>query len=49
MFTFAEDLKTKISTDRDYAIDANLLYGEHLKFYQAKLGIEERQRIGDVV
>ena len=49
MFAFAEDLKTRIATDRDYAIDANLLYGEHLKFFRGKLGIEERQRIGDVV
>ena len=49
MFAFAEELKNRISTERGYAIDANLLYGEHLKFFRGKLGIEERQRINDVV
>ena len=34
MFAFAEELKTKIAKDRDYAIDCKLLYDEHLKFYQ---------------
>ena len=42
-------MKSKISDDGNYAIDANILFGEHLKFYQQKLGIEERQKIGDRV
>ena len=49
MFAFAEELKSKIAKDRDYAIDCELLYDEHLKFYQQKLGIEERQRMDDMV